>query len=527
MKYQSVMKKIKDMFVPGIILSFFVVTVCGCSNADGASEPHPETKWTIMYYGDGDCNLEAALLEDVAEMKSGIVDGQGVNVIVLFDRISGYSSDSSVFGENFTDTRLYRITSGKTWRLSGSAQFTEITKSSYYEANVGDAATLKKFIEFCKANYPADNYSLILSNHGGGARKKKSSAISVESVSSSVISKDICYDQTSGNDFLYTAEISDTLTSSESVQLFGLDACLMSSVEFAYQFRNDSSNTGFKAEIMVASAPLETGYGWDYEAILDRLQVGGGDNGTADTTLTGNELYYDPATLTAAQLGAVIVEEQRDSTTGDSSQSLTCLDLSKIQAVKDEVDTMVLALDSAGEKNDLETLRGNALTANLLHYFDAADINDWAFTPFFDLYNLVVAINGSANFDSTVKASAVAVRDAADNLVMYSFANSDFSDFTAGKSGVHIFFPDGDKQVSIDVTGDSVPEDVNLWWWQDWYNAKDVSGEYTGAPLGKLSWCIDGATENDGTVQNWFELLDKWFDTQTIGSNSNFNYYSY
>ena len=38
------------------------------------------------------------------------------------------------------------------------------------------------------------------------------------------------------------------------------------------------------------------------------------------------------------------------------------------------------------EKNDMETLRGNALTANLLHYFDETDINEWIFYP---SYNFV------------------------------------------------------------------------------------------------------------------------------------------
>jgi len=504
MRFKNVKNRFSIVLLSAAVFSLFAVTACGDAGGGGSDENEPalETKWTIMYYGDGDCNLESALLEDVAEMKSGIADDQGVNIIVLFDRISGYSSDSSVFGQNFTDTRLYRITNGKAWRISGSTQFPEITKKSSYEANMGSAATLKKFIQFCKANYPAENYSLILSNHGGGARKKKSFALEEESVSSSVISKNICYDQTSGNDFLYTGEISDTLTSSESVQLFGLDACLMSSVEFAYQFRNDSSNTGFKAEIMVASAPLETGNGWDYEAIFDRLQSGGGDNGTTDTTLTGNELYYDPATLTAVQLGAIIVEEQRDSTSGDSSQSLTCLDLSKIKAVKDAVDVLAVALVS--KKSDSEILRGgSAPAAAILHYFDETDVNDWVSTPFFDLYDLANAINTSGSFIAATQTKALTVKTAVDDLVIYSFANSYFTGFTAGKSGVHIFFPDGDYSVT-DGTNT-----YGCWELQWWYNSIDLT---SSSGYGKLAWCIDGRNTTASTVGNWFELLDSWYD---------------
>jgi len=334
MIFKLAMKIIRALFVSGIIIS--LATFSGCSRGSSDSGEIFEEivltsgrTWTIMYYGDADCNLESALLADIAEMKAGFVNGQNVKLIVLFDRnpdsdtSNGYSSNSIIFGEDFSDTRLYEITNGTATRIGGSAQFSEITTLSNYEANMGDADTLKKFINFCKANYPATDYALILSNHGGGP-KKKSSSLSSSSITSltansSGISKSICWDESSSDDFLFTAEISDVLTSEESVQLFGLDACLMSSAEFAYQFRNDAGNTGFKADFMVASAPTETGNGWQYTNILLRLNSIGGNNGEADKTLGGSELYFDPTTITPKILGGIIVEEQRDSTTGDSS----------------------------------------------------------------------------------------------------------------------------------------------------------------------------------------------------------------
>jgi clostripain len=492
-------------------------------------------KWTVIYYGDADCDLESALMTDIAEMKSGYVNDQAIDVIVLLDRIPGYSVDSSTLGENFTDTRLYRITNGKAERIGGSTQFSSITTTSNYEANMGSADTLKKMIQFCKANYQAEKYALILSNHGGGAKNAKTESRINLTKGSDGQTKDICYDTTSSNDFLYTAEISSSLTSLESVDLFGLDACLMSTAEFAYQFRDDVANTGFKASIMVASAPTETGNGWDYVNILNRLKSGGGNNGSSDTTLGGSELYYDPATLTATQLGAVIVEEQRDSTILNSSQSLTCLDLTKITAVKTAVDSMAVKLKNENEKSDLEALRGETPTANILHYFDETAFDsdytvytDWIFTPYFDIYNLAVAINGSANFSAAIQADAASIRDAVDALVLYSFANADFSGFVSHKSGVHIFFPDGDAQYYIDITGDSVKEWVNYWFLQDWYNSDFIALEYTGAPYGYLAWCRDGRNVLSNTVGNWFELLDSWYDTQLANdANGGFNYYQW
>ncbi len=502
-----------------------------------------ERKWTVIYYSDADCDLESALMMDVAEMKSGYVDDQGLDLILLIDRhpgssgAGGYSSDSSTLGEDFDDTRIYRITHGKAERISGGTQFPEITKTSDYEANMGDASTLKKFIQFCKANYSAGKYALILSNHGGGAKSRKTVQSSLSSIKNkdfvATQNKDICFDETSGNDFLYTSEISGTLTSSESVDLLGMDACLMSSVEFAYQFRNDASNTGFKASIMVASAPTVWGYGWAYTSIFQRLKSGGGDNGTLDSVVgefSANEMYYDPSTMTAIEFGGVIVEEQSDSTSLNSSQSLTCIDLSKIAAVKNAVDALAVNLALENEKTDLEALRGSGSSVSVLHYFDESDQNEWIFYPYFDIYDLADKIYWSSNFSSTIKGNASTLKTAVDAMVIYSFGNSDYGiDFSYNKSGVHIFFPDGDRQITvIDVTGDGVNDPVNLWYWQDWYNSLDISGEYTGAPLGQLDWCIDGINPAVDTVGNWFELLDSWYDTQLPNDASGgWNYYQW
>jgi len=482
-----------------IVFMIALFSLSGCGGGEDEYVPGDKT-WTIMYYGDADCDLEGYLMEDIAEMKAGFVNGYGVNLIILIDRYDGYSNDSSVLGDDFTDTRLYRITQGNYERLDGGTQFPDISAdgSSSYEANMGDAATLEKFIQYCKEKYPATDYALIFSNHGGGVKKKSASVYGEVSVSDSNpgIIKNICYDESSGNDFLYTGEISDTLTSDDSVQLLGLDACFMSSVEFAYQFRNDDSNSGFKAEIMVASAPSLWGLGWDYAGICGNL----------------HHKSVDPTYMDASTFGRLIVDTQKISTRNYSSQSLTCIDLSEVQAVKDAVDDLAVSLVS--EKSDIEDLRGNALTANLLNYFNESSSAEWVDYPFFDLYNLAVAINGSSLFSSTIQNYASVVSNAVDSMVLYSFGNSAYSGFVEGKSGVHIFFPDGDSTLS----GYS----YRCWYYQRWYNAiAPSSGGY-----GKLVWCADGATASNGSVENWFELLDNWYDTSN-GSDGGLNEYQW
>ncbi|HNX57534.1 MAG TPA: Ig-like domain-containing protein [Spirochaetota bacterium] len=508
-------------------------------------------KWTIMYYGDADCNLEAAIMQDIAEMKNGYVNDQSLDVIVLVDRHSssntgdGYSADSTTLGENFSDTRLFRITHGKAERISGSTQFPEITKSSTYEANVGDPNTLKKFVDFCKAKYTATNYALILANHGGGARGKTVRSSSSHIKRSAPVYREICTDETNNDDCLYTAEISEGLTSAESVNLLGFDACLMSSVEVAYQFRYDSSNTGFKAKFMVASAPNETGNGWQYTNILNRLKLSYSNSSEDDSTSYTpgtKEKYYDPSSLDARYLAWVIVEEQYDSTTTQSGQSLTSLILEQAWAFKDRVDKLAvqLATDGAAGRTAFETLLRNNHTAKVLHYFDddyqdafSNDDNtityggyfDWCDYPFFDPYDLaskIIASGTTGGFSAAAIEKAKEVKSLADQLIDVSFGNSDYPGFINGCNGVHMFIPYGNDTIDYDTNNDTIPDYyVYHWAFQDWYTSKDVSA--SGYSFGKLAWCIDNQNATANTVGNWFELLDSWYDDPSNDATGGMN----
>lgn len=467
--------------------------------------------WTIMIYGDGDdFVLEPSLIYDIEEMKRGFVNNQGINVIVLADRIEGVTNDSTAFGEDFADTRLYRISHDKAERIGGGIQFQEITVSSSYEADMGDAAVLQKFIRFCKADYTAEKYALILWNHGTGVHKGTAYP--------SDIYKAVCTDATDGGR-LYTAELTDVLTSEDSVDLIGFDACLMGAVEVAYQYR--PGNGSFSADVMIASAPLEWGYGWKYDDILARLISGGGDNGENDATGGGYELYYDPASMTALELGRVIVEEQYDSCSARTDQSMTCYDLSFADDVKDAVDALAVSLYTNNEQALLEGIRGSYTGgANGLFYFDDSSLTSWKSIPMFDLYDLCNRID--ASFDDGTETCAGAVKTAVDNMVVYSFAGSDFSGFTGGQNGLSIFFPDGSYIVHDSI----IDQDVPVWAYMWWYNALDTNIYYAeGFLYGKLAWCIDNASESNGNIENWFELLDKWYDVPAAKSGKSWNVY--
>lgn len=231
----------------------------------------------IMVYLDCDNNLESYGLDDLNEMESVNLQGTGIKIITLVDRISGYSNIEG----DWTNTRLYEInydTGGYnstivSTRLSGMG----LTDTGNEELNMGNPATLSNFIDFCKTNYIADNYVLVLWNHGGGWRSKE--------IAVAPITKAVCWDDTNGGDCLYISEVKSAV-SSKGLSLIGFDACLMGMVEVAYELRNC-------AQTMVASEETEPGDGWDYIALLNQYKASDlSMNALADAVVDSYSSFY-------------------------------------------------------------------------------------------------------------------------------------------------------------------------------------------------------------------------------------------
>jgi len=466
-------KKIAYRGLLGILGLAVLLVITG----SGKSRNH----WTIIYYAGGCNSCEETIMDDIAEMKRGFVDGQGLELVMLIDRVAGFSADASVFGEDFTDTRLYRISQGKTERLEGSPELPEITRTSQFDANMGDAQTLKKFVRFCKAHYPADHYALIIYSHGSGPW--------------------VCYDDESDQDAIYTAEFTDILSSREAVDFMGLDVCSMGGVENLYQWR--PGNGSFNTKVLIASAP-STGP-WAYDRIFARLKAGGGDSGEADATLGGNEKNVDPAAMTALDLAGVIFEEIHD---GQPEECWSCYDLTKVGGLKKSVDVMAQNLASGAKKEDVETCRG--LGRPKTTFYLQAEMNRMlSGASYFDIYGLAKNLSSSDRLSEAVKANARAVAQGADDVVVFSYAQpDDYPGFEEGKHGLYIFYPFGDWKL----------QGKPHWAYQYWYSPLDMTKEpelesQRIRPYGKYLWCKDGAKAGNGKVENWFELLDSWYDT--------------
>ncbi|CAD5981337.1 Clostripain [Planktothrix tepida] len=266
-------------------------------NAPETASVNPGTstdQWTIMVYIAGDNNLAAAGLVDINEMESiGLPDN--VNVVVQYDGNSDYVS------QDWADTRRGVI----------QQDFTTSTVSSNLtslgELNMGDPQTLTDFIQWGKNNYAAQNYAVVVWDHGGGR-------------------SGVAWDDTSGGTNLSVNELTTAISNAglgDSLQVVGLDACLMALTEETYDLKN-------LTDVFVGAQNPEPGDGWDYAGWFQRLADGGGR-------------------LDAEQMGGAIVDAYGDFYNNSETQS--AIRTSALDNLKTQLDAFVDATANASDSD--------------------------------------------------------------------------------------------------------------------------------------------------------------------------------
>lgn len=210
------------------------------------------SKWTFIVYIAGDNSLDTSLKgdqlkRDINKMESA-ANSTDINIIALADK-NGDENTYLYKIQNDTDTFTINTPTRSVSELLPSTTTNEL--------NTGDPATLVVFSTWAIKTYPADNYCLVVWNHGGGWWPK-----------SPRIKKGIAWDDTTDdNDYLTTTELGNALFQiktylGKNIDIVGLDACLMSQIEIAYQIKD-------YANYLVASEENE--YGWPYDGILTEL----------------------------------------------------------------------------------------------------------------------------------------------------------------------------------------------------------------------------------------------------------------
>jgi hypothetical protein len=236
-----------------------------------------KAKWTFMVYLAGDNNLSEAGERDLGEMRS-VGSTVDVNIVAEFDR---------------------RGSTHETVRYLIQKNGLNEPQWSIGETDCGDPKILQDFIAWTVEKYPAERYALILWNHGGGWAPSEMDKIakSVDAIdykpgesterSSSTLGRtlfqttikdifrlptvrkrSICSDDGSGHS-LDTLELGKVIKNAKQIMgqpldILGMDACLMSNLEVAYQVKDD-------VKFIVASEENEPNNGWAYDRVAAKL----------------------------------------------------------------------------------------------------------------------------------------------------------------------------------------------------------------------------------------------------------------
>lgn len=211
--------------------------------------------WTIMLYQDADDQiLEKDIFVDLNEAER-VGSSDRVNIVTQIDRFAGaYSGDG-----NWTGARRYYVTQDNDLNQINSQLVQELG-----EVDMADAQSLVDFVQWAAANFPADNYVLILSDHGMGwpggwsdpapGRRSSNRAPLASRLGPNIYMNEL--DQAL-SDARQAAGI-------DQFEIIGMDACLMAQLEIMAALQPH-------ARYAVASEETEPSLGWAYASFLGDL----------------------------------------------------------------------------------------------------------------------------------------------------------------------------------------------------------------------------------------------------------------
>ncbi|HDS09285.1 MAG TPA: hypothetical protein ENN73_03570, partial [Firmicutes bacterium] len=354
-------------------------------------------KWTFAVFMNGDNNLEGAGIEDFLEM-SAVGSDSNINIVVQFDRISGY--DSSY--DNWTSTKRFYITPGMTPHAANAVQ-------DIGEANMGDGDTLVAFAKWVKDNYPAQHYALVIWDHGEGWRTTEYTK------EDDSIFKGASQDETNGWDYLYFTSGTPGVRGEiglafeeiysyygKKLDIIGFDTCLNQ------MWENNVESAG-TFNYFVGSEMSEWFDGWAYTTFLNELANANGD-------------------LTPSELAQAIVDAYAAGEGGQSGDTQSSVDLSYIPALSTAIDEFAVELmyNKSAYGTQIQNARNNTFELDYSNpYYHQVD-----------LYDFCLKLEAQA-VPQSLKTKSAAVRTAINNAVL-NYYNRTSSIHTYG---IGIYYP--------------------------------------------------------------------------------------
>ncbi len=389
--------------------------------------PGPAAEWLVLEYLAADNDLEGELLTDLAEMERvGSTPGV-VEILAQVDRSPGHDATKG----NWHGTRRYYVLRGTDPRKISSRLLADLGPT-----NTGDPGVLESFIRYGTLRYPARRTALVLLNHGSGfyvppemlSAQRNGAAADTRSPRHSrrqrgpifrtthdrltdpePAVRGIAYDDGSA-DCLDNQELQRVLATAHhrlgrKVDVVGMDACLMTMLEVAYQLREH-------AEVLVGSEEVEPGPGWPHAAIL-------------------GDLTKNP-TMTAPELGTAIVHRYVESYRHtDDTATQSAIDLGQLDDLVEAVDLLARRL-MAGMKATAVGAALHGARRRTLQFFDGLYV---------DLHHLAENLAGATGLGRITDASRDVQRVIEGREVRSPIIAEGHGAGMANARGLSIYFP--------------------------------------------------------------------------------------
>ena len=243
-----------------------------------------EKDFTIIYYGNGGGDLDGYILNNMCQMYEADESSYDkVNIVVQY-KLS-QNMDDEVKYINWIETQAlpgFKYEKGTTYRFAidpekyyskerPQMQFTDdnIYGDKGNTVDIGQADTLCNYIKWAVKNYPAKQYVLVFSDHGGGYMPNDDLPESLTKSTTPSSTRGIVYDDgyraKYGDSHLTVSGLTRAISEAGiKPALIYFDACLMNNLEYQFELKDLTS-------YIMASTYLTPGAGGTYAPFINAL----------------------------------------------------------------------------------------------------------------------------------------------------------------------------------------------------------------------------------------------------------------
>ncbi len=201
--------------------------------------PMRQRKYTIALFMNGKNNLGTFMARKLMELEE-VGSDANINIVAEVGLVQPKPACSTcavanMYGAAWEGTRRFYVVKNPDPRHTTIA--TSLRLPSPENLDMGDYRNLVSFVTWTKANFPAEKYIVVISNHGGAWVDRKKTAPAPQ--------KGVSYDDVTNN-YITTPEIGAALREFGGADVLIFDDCLMQTAEVA-------AEVGTRAEFLLGS----------------------------------------------------------------------------------------------------------------------------------------------------------------------------------------------------------------------------------------------------------------------------------